>query len=277
LKEIYGKTTKKGVPFKQKTKPIMYSPTDKEYTLDDKLTQSTSWVQKERKNLVENPRLNLICVQYKILKPPKKEISGHQWTNNNTKYLDYKREFECGQVTFRIINDIILIIWIPERVIDKEHIRDLTPKVYSEAQLYANWFQQEFCCRLGLPTIYQNYHIAFRENDPLLCDLAKKHGMLKIVDAENRVIAWWDSSKGHTEFETRDERIAETRAFAPMKILWLEDKIEDMESKIFDNIWDKIEDSLISLIENKLNSALEKQFAKYFNNTKMPDNFRDVV
>ena len=63
----------------------------------DKLTNVTSGTLKDHRKLIENPRLNLICLQYEIIEPPEKEIPGHRWANNNTTYLDHKEKFECGQ------------------------------------------------------------------------------------------------------------------------------------------------------------------------------------
>lgn len=273
LEEVYNIIEIEGRKHKQKTKPILYVPTDKEYTVEAKLTQSTSGTFKK----VEDPRLNLICVKYRIIEKPKKKVPGHHWNNNNTNYLDYKKEFDCGEVTFRLINENILVIWIPERVVDSCHIRDLTSKIYSEVQVYANWFQKEFHCRVGLPSIYQDYHIAFPENDPLLRNLVDKHGLLKIIDPEKRVVGWWDSSKKYTEFETRDERIAETKAFAPFKIIALEDRLNNFENSIDERIFNVIENRVVPIIENKLNEALERYFSKVFSNSNIPDNFIDVV
>ena len=277
LEEKYDKIIKNGVTVKRKTKPILYGATDKIYPLDSKLTFLTSGVQKDHRKLIENPRLNLKCLQYPFIKPPSKEVHGHAWTNNNTTYLDYKKEFECGQVTFRIINDINLVIWVPEKVMDKRHIRGCTSKIYNEIQIYANWFQKEFECRLGLPEIYQDYHISFHEDDPLLCELVSKHGLIKIIDGDGSVIAWWDQSKGHPEFETRDERIAEARAFAPVKILWLEDKIVDLESTLSKMVVSIIEEKLVPILDDKLSSIIEEKLSNFFDNSRPLDGFEDVT
>lgn len=277
LKEVFRKKTIKGDEVYEKTKPILYDKTDKIYPISDKLTSFTSGMQKQHLEEIENPRLNLICVQYEIIKPPVKEISGHAWINNNTTYLDYKENFECGQVTFRIINGRKLVLWFPERTIDKRHIRGCTNKIYNEVQIYANWFQKQFGCRLGLPEVYQDYHIAFKEDDPLLCDLVKKHGILKIVDVEGRVIAWWDKSKKYTEYETQDERIAEAKAFGPLKIVLLEDKIDKLESTLSEKVVSIFEEKVVPILDNKLSSIIEEQLSKFFDNPKPPDGFEDVT
>lgn len=74
LREIFREEVKNGQKHKRKTKPIKYEPTDKEYNIFNKLTNSTSGV-------LEDPRLNLICIKYSILERPKKEVPGHRWEN----------------------------------------------------------------------------------------------------------------------------------------------------------------------------------------------------
>ena len=284
LKEVYNKTDINGVIVNKKTKPKMYAPTDIVYTIDDKLTNSTSGASNSYRKLIDDPRLNLKCVQYAIIELPKEEVPGHPYTNNNTTYLDYKKDFDIGTVTFRIINDVKLVLWLPEKVIDKMHIRGCSTKIFTEAQDYANWFQKNFRCKLGLPETYQDYHIAFQENDPLLCDYVAKHGIIKLIDGEGRVIMWWDQSKGYSELETRDERIAETRAFAHLKIMWLEDKIPVLENKIdalesslANKVLNIIEEKIGSIMEEKVGFIIEKQLSRFFEKPKQPDSFKDVT
>lgn len=279
---VYEKVTINGVVQNRKTKPILYSATDIIYPVDGKLTNSTSRTQGCYNNDTENPRLNLICVIYPIIEIPAEAVPGHSWTNNNTQYLDHKEKFACGEVTFRLINNTQLVIWKPEKVVDKRHIRNCTDKIYSEMQEYANWFQKRFRCKLGLPEIYQDYHLAFQENDPVLRDYVEKNGIIKVVDGAGRVIAWWDQSKGHPEFETSDERIAETRVFAPMKIIWLEDKIPVLENKIdalestlTNKVLNNLEEKIGSIIENKISQIIEKQLSRFFEKPKQPDSFKD--
>jgi len=265
LKEVYNNITKNGIVYKQKTKPILYHATDKEFLWNDKLTHLTSGGRSEN-NLVENPRLNLRCLKYPIIEPPKREIIGDSWVNNNTQYTDYKREFNCGEVTFRIINNITLVIWIPEKIVDRCYIRNISTKVHSDIQLYADWFQKEFCCKLGSPSPYQDLHMAFKENDPMLCNLVDKYGLLKIIDIDNRVVGWWDKSKKYVEFETHDERIAEARAFYPYKIVFFEDKISELEASI-----EKLPDLIADKICNHYNDFNNNQ-----KNINM-DRFEDVT
>ncbi len=284
LREVYKEINIDGFVIEKKTKPILYVPTDKIYPVDAKLTNFTSGTLNGTADSINDPRLNLICVQYSIIEPPTEDIPGHSWSINNTKYLDYKHEFECGKITFRIINDIKLVIWYPERIVDKRHVRGFTDKIYAKVQPYANWFQKKFHCKLGLPEIYQDYHIAFQENDPILREYTEKHGILKIVDGDGRVLGWWDKSKGSPEFETREERIAEARIFAPFKIIWLEDKFNELDKKI-DKIEETIVDKIITIFDERLSSVIEKkvtpiieeQFNKYFTSHDLPDTFRDVV
>jgi DNA-binding Lrp family transcriptional regulator len=275
LKEIYNKIIIDGIEKLKKTKPILYSPTDMVYPLNTKLTNLTSGMLNN--DLENEPRLNLICVQYTIIEPPTEPIPGHSYCNNNTSYVDYKNEFECGKITFRIINNAKLVIWYPEKVIDKRHLREITNKIYSEIQPYANWFQKRFHCRLGLPEIYQDYHIAFQEKDPLIREYIEKYGILKIIDVDGRVIGWWDKSKGYNEFETRDERIAEAKIFAPYKIIWLEDKIRNIENDLEEKIKIIFEEKIGPIIEEKIAAIIQKEFSRFFNQPKKSDNFEDVV
>jgi hypothetical protein len=276
LEEVDEIFTLNGFVHKRKTKPILYSATDKIYPVDDKLTNSTSRTQGCYNNDTEDPRLNLICVIYPIIEIPAEAVPGHSWVNNNTVYVTHKERFECGEVTFRLINNQQLVIWKPEKVIDKRHIRNCTDKIYSQMQEYANWFQKRFRCKLGLPEIYQDYHLAFQENDPVLRDYVEKHGIIKVVDGEGRVIAWWDQSKGHPEFETSDERIAEARVFAPMKIIWLEDKMHSLENSIKD-IKTAIVIEVVNEIKSSIVTDIKKEVSHLFENQRQPDSFKDVT
>jgi len=211
------------------------------------------------------------------MKQPEEVVPGNFWVNNNTAYIDHNEKIELKDITFRVINNIKLVIWIPERIVDKKNIRDLTLKIYKEADFYVRWFEKKFRCRLGFPQLYQDYHITFQENDPFLCELVKKHGLLKIVDSEDNVIAWWDQSKVYSEYETRDERIAEARAFAPYKIIWLEDKIRNIENNLEEKIKIIFEEKIGPIIEEKIAAIVQKEFSRFFNQPKKSDNFEDVV
>jgi hypothetical protein len=169
-------------------------------------------------------------------------------------------------------------------VIDKLHIRDCTSKIYAEAQFYANWFQKRFKCKLGPPEIYQDYHLAFQENDPLLCDYVANNGILKIVNGDGKVIMWYDRSKGYTECETHDERIAEAKAFAPLIIMNLEDRVYNLEKNIDSIVDEKIKkfekdivDKIVNDFDTRISAVIEKRINMLFDNPRLPDTFDDVT
>lgn len=239
IEEVKEKILINGKPIYKRVWPILYKPTDIIYPLDAAI------LPKKTSGVLNDPRINLICLQYNIIKPIELEPAGHKWINKNTEYIDLKEIFPIGVVTFRLINKTKLIVWLPEKQIGKEHLRNIKDKAYVMAQSYVAWFEKKYRCRVGLPEIYQDYHIAFTESDPLLNDLVKQHGILKLIDADGRVISWWDQSKGIPEYETQDERLAEARAFYPNKIVILEDKLYHLEEQI-------------TRMENSINGLVEK-------------------
>lgn len=211
----------------QATKPKLYSKTDKTYP-----TKLTSYPSGTQISLKEQPRLNMIAMKFDILEPPKKEVPGKQFVAGNTVFVDYSKLFKEGAVTFRLISDKILVVFMPETIVSPDSIRHTKQLLYKRITRYSNWFQKRFHCKLGDSSLYQDYHIAIHESDPFLSEMARKYGMLKVSDSSGNVIAWWDFSKGPCEFETRDEKIAENRVFAPIISMNLQDRVYYLESEI---------------------------------------------
>ena len=100
------------------------------------------------------------------------------------------------------------------------------------AEKYADWFAQEFNCVLGESSTYQNYEIAVAENDPFLSEMAKKHGLLKIIDSSGTVLSWYDFSKGYCEFETTNENLAEIKAFMPLIVNDLNNRVLSLTGEV---------------------------------------------
>jgi hypothetical protein len=173
----------------------------------------------------EQPRLNLIVLIYDILSPFKHPPEGKTWVINGTTFTDVKRMTRIGNVLFRIINEKRLQVFIPEMAVKREDLRHTKDVLYQVAQTAVMDFCRLTGCEVGLPLIGQMPHIAVMENDPYLCELTKQYGVLKLVDNEGKTIAWWDRSKGPPEFETRDEGIAEMKAFAPEILRNLQDRM----------------------------------------------------
>lgn len=209
------------------TKPKIYDKTSKSYP--SKLTDYSSGINIRP---IEQPRLNLIALKFSILDPPKKNIPGKHYTAGNTNFITYSKLFVEGRVTFKVISDKILVVFMPETIVSPEQIRHTKHALYDLALSYSNWFEKTFICKLGDGSLYQDYHIAIHESDPYLVEMSKKYGMLKVIDSKGNVIAWWDFSKGPSEFETRDEKIAENKVFGPVISMNLQDRVYHLESEI---------------------------------------------
>lgn len=259
------------------TKPKLYQKGKRDYPT--KFTKSTSRSLNPKFN--EHPRLNLVVLYFKVFKEPKNPDflveKGHSWTINNTTYVDVKHVFDVGRVTFRLINNKSLIVFMPEHMVSSGELRHLKDKLYTRAIECSNWFQKKTGCKLGLPEIHQDYHIAIAEHDPFLSEMCSQYGIVKIVDENNREICWWDRSKGYLEFETRDERIAEIKAFNPVIVSNLQDRVWMLQGQVesmlmlFDGLVDKI-DRLQSSI-NSLNDAMEI----FKSQSSIPDSKTDVT
>ena len=171
-------------------------------------------------------------MKFDILEPPQITIPGKRFVAGNTVFIDYSKLFKEGNVTFRLISDKTLVVFMPEVVVSPNRIRHTKQLLYQRVLRYSNWFQKRFHCKLGDSSLYQDFHIAIHETDPYLSEMAKKYGMLKVSDSKGDVIAWWDFSKGPCEFETRDEKIAENKVFAPIISMNLQDRVYHLESEI---------------------------------------------
>lgn len=218
-------------------------------------------------NEFEQPRLNLIVLYYKVVKVPEKidELlrSGIVRTISGSEFIYLKHIFDDGRINFQLSNRKSLMVFIPERIVSLDDFRHTKQKLYEKAMKYANWFQKNFCCTLGLPEIRHDYHIAIKENDPFLIEFANKYGMLKIIDEKGDLVAWFDRSKEYLEFETQDENIAEIKAFMPFIVKSLQDRIFNMSKEVealnmlYDALELKIKQSIASIprIDERIEST----------------------
>jgi len=241
--------------YKKQKKFVRYRKTSKIYPV--KFTKSVS--RAEPKTLtpvnlfasnshIEKPRLNLISIKFSIVKYPKTKIEGNHFFLNKTPIVDYKHVFPECTINFRLIGNKWLVVFLPEHIVSADHFRNTRDYLYKMAYKYANWFMDYFNCVVKEPSIYQDYEIAVEEKDPYLSELAKKHGMLKIIDSKGDVISWYDFSKGYCEFETKDENLAEIKAFMPIIVKDLENRVYHIESEIAS--FSMALDSLESLIRD---------------------------
>jgi len=280
IKEIYEKNERGQ---KRPTKPKLYGRGRKQYPA--KLTNLTSgslMVPSKKPEIkpTEQPRLNLICVYYKVLEKPSQIVRGHSFMVNNTKYIDTKKYFEFGRVNFRLINEKALRIFMPSTYVDANNLRDTKLLLYGLAKDCSNWYQKRFGVKLGDPEIRQDYEIAIAENDPFLSELSQKYGMIKLVDENNDVIMWWDKSKGYLEGETTKERIAENKVLGPIKIGNIEDRVYHMQQQIealnmtFEGLEGKIGSLAMSM--DKLQSSIDK-VNEFFDRPPGPDERREIT
>jgi len=270
IEEVY-EINEKGK--KRKTKPILYGRGGR--LTEAKSTKLTSGVSPETAKIYEKPmRLNLVVLYYKIIEKPKKKIVGKKFNLRGVSVIDFVHVFAEGKVTFRIFNNESMQVFMPETEVKAMHLRHTKKLMYEKAMVYANWFQKRFHCRLGLPEIRQDFHIAIEEKNPKLIELCNKHGVIKVME-DDKLLYWWDKSKGEVEFETREEEIAEEVALQPIKILWLKDKVEFLDNEVkmlkqlyndgFDELNKKLDD-----INNDIKKILEVKEGK-------PDEKLDVV
>jgi len=242
VKEGYIEPIKKS--YKKQNKFVRYRKTDKIYSV--KLTKSMSGASKTK---IIGPRLNLLSIKYDFKSLPKKKVPGHSYLLNNTKIIDYKHSFDEDLINFRVIGDKWLVVFMPEHLVSADHFRHTRNYLYSKAEKYADWFMEYFDCVLGEPSTYQDYEIAVEDKDPFLSDFAKKHGMLKIINAQGQVVSWYDFSKGYLEFETKDEDLAEIKAFMPMIVADLQNRVLGMQQDIDRH------DSLLNVLNEKIDKV----------------------
>lgn len=218
-------------------KPKLYGKTNKAYP--SKLTNFTS---RALTTPTEQPRLNLVTTMYVIKEPlatqpendKEEKITVHSWIGaNNVKFIDVKKIFDIGRITIRVVNEKRLIVFMPEFFRDPTDLRHSKQILFGKAQEYCTWFCRKYGCRVGLPELYEgDPHIAIGERDPFLMELSSKYGMIKLIDHEGNTIDWWDSSKGYFEFETRLEKQAEIKAFMPVIVENLQDRVFKLQSEI---------------------------------------------
>jgi len=144
-----------------------------------------------------------------------------------------------------------LVIWMPEKYLSYEQLEFQSDILEGYCQKVANWFMKSFNCQLGLPELYQKPHFAFPD-DPDFLDTAKSLNL-----GSDRV--WVDRSKGRSEWETDDVRLAKVRMELPDRVLSLEVKVDRIES-VVDRISVSV-DRLLGLFETPVS----------------PDEGRDVV
>lgn len=228
--------------YKKQKKFVRYRKTEKIYPV--KFTKSVSG---GSNFAIERPRLNMISVKFEFIKFPKNRIDGKSFFLNKTRIIDYKHVFPDETINFRLIGNKWLVVFIPEHLVSADHFRNTKDYLYKRANKYAYWFMDYFDCVVGDPSIYQDFEIAVKENDPYLSELARKHGMLKLVDSNNNVVSWYDFSKGYCEFESRNEDIAEIKAFMPMIVSDLQSRVLSMQNDI------ESHNSILDYLNNRIN------------------------
>lgn len=213
--------------YKSQKKFVRYRKTDKIYPV--KLTEYPSTTSD---SFITKPRLNLISVKFPLLKQPETLPDGHRFWLGDTPMLDYKHVFDDTTVNFRLISDKWLVVFMPEHLVSADHFRHTKEYLYKRAYRYAEWFMETFNCHVGESSVYQDYEIAVREEDPFLGEMAKKHGQIKIINHRGDVLGWYDFSKGYCEFETTDEDLAEIKAFMPLIVKDLQNRVLSIHGEI---------------------------------------------
>lgn len=190
---------------------------------------------------MDQPRIHLNILKYEILDPikippiekPKEGITIKQWMGkNNTSFLQISRIVDVGQIHYRICNNKTLLLFTPGFYYEPKGFRHYRMILLQKAQELINWFTKSYGCTLGDVEITRPSDIAINEKDPYLQEMCNKYGLIKLVDHNGEVIDWWDSSKGYFEFETRKENIAEIKAFMPVIVENLQDRLFTMQNEI---------------------------------------------
>ena len=192
-------------------------------------------------------RVHLIACRANIIKPPRQPVKWVKtWTlPNGTKYYLRDELLDIGRVTFEMIEgkeNSLLIIYMPEKYMDAEELKEYIPRLETYAQRAANWFMKKYECQLGLLELNQKPHFAFSESNEIA------------AIAEKETISWgdfWiDNSEGHPEWETTDRDLAIAKAEAPKRILQLEDRVSVLEQDLNRII------GMMESLENKLGMLL---------------------
>lgn len=235
--------------------PKLYKPTDNPLPLVD--TQ------------VDNPhggchptsydvcRVHCISRSYLLARPPKNLVHwDKEWVNNGTTFCQLREVFDVGLVTIRLIRGNgnngrfgKLVVWMPEKYLSYEQLEFQSDILEGYCQKVANWFMKSFNCQLGLPEKYQKPHFAFPD-DPDFLDTTKSLNL-----SSERV--WVDRSKGRSEWETDDVRLAKVRMELPDRVLSLEVKVSGIEDTV-----------------NRIASSVERLLG-FFDGPSRPDDRRD--
>ena len=217
------------------SKPKLYDKTTKPYpTKLSELTTSSQFA-------LQQPRIHLNIVKWSITQPlkimPTTAISEGIEVNlfkgaNDVVFIDIRKIFDVGRVLFRICNNKTLLLFMPGFETDPLNYRHTKQILINKAKDLANWFTKIYACKLGEMCLTIDPEIATTETDPFLKEMSTKYGMIKLVDFSGNVIDWWDASKGVFEFETRQERQAEIRAFMPTIIENLQDRLHLLQNEV---------------------------------------------
>jgi len=172
--------------------------------------------------------VHLLSFWTPLLRPPASEIKWDNTTTwkNGVTISDKKVVLDIGIVTFRRIkskNVDKLVVFLPERYLSKDEMKQYMPVLKNYAYKAISWFQKQYKCELGgLPEIYQKPHFAFPAEMEEK-QLARK-GLIT-TELGTRL----DESKAFPEVEYDDDTLALYRMEAPQRILLLEEKIIKME------------------------------------------------
>jgi len=229
----------------------------------------------------EQPRLNMVSLQYVVIKKPSVELIGNVFWMGKTKVVDVRRSTAVGSVLFRFISDKKLVVMMPSFFGECDDFRSIKQRLFSYSQEVVNDLCKELDFRVGLPELYEPEEYGFNESDPYLELLCKKYGMLKVVDQDNNVLFWWDQSpkkkgicgRSDVEMETKEERLAEIKAFMPMIVDNLQDRVFQIGQDV------AAQGMLLESFEYKLKdiqSSVEELLKLIKNNSK-PDEFKEVA
>lgn len=211
------------------------------------------------KDPLEQPRIHLNIIKYKILEKPKLELKNEKnikiqtWENNNTKYIQLSRITDIGTVHFRLCNYKTLILYTPGFFTEPINFRQTKIMLVQKAEELANWFTKTYACKLGEMQIATKSDIAIGEADPYMQDMNQKYGAVKLVDHTGKVIYWWDNSKDYFEFETRKEDIAEIKVFMPLIVKNLQDRVFNIQQQL------EAQNMVIESFELKIQKLREQQ------------------
>ncbi|MDD3492833.1 MAG: helix-turn-helix domain-containing protein [Candidatus Thermoplasmatota archaeon] len=171
-------------------------------------------------------RVHLVACVASILEPPRRPVEwDREWTlPNGNRYFSRKEVLSGQAVCFtRMVTRSAdrLIIFMPERWLTAEQLRDYKAHLEGYARSAAVWFAQRYDCQLGLLELYQKPHFAFRETN----EIAAAAQLVGMTWGE----FWVDDSEGQREWETTELELAMAKAQAPKRILDLERRLDSLE------------------------------------------------